>query len=127
MAILLRNRNYRLVFSAAAISNLGDGVSALAFPWLATLVTRDPMLIALVAFATRLPWLLFALPAGVLTDRADRRQLMVRADLFRLILTAGVIDRQDQADHAGGQDQPEKVGPHHQLAPVGAVGQHPGG
>ena len=51
MALLLKNRNYRLHFSAAAISNLGDGVSALAFPWLATLITRDPLLISLVAFA----------------------------------------------------------------------------
>ncbi|MBE1284150.1 MAG: MFS transporter [Rhodobacteraceae bacterium] len=84
-------RDYRLLFSASAISNLGDGVSALAFPWLATLITRDPMLIALVAFATRLPWLLFSIPAGVWTDRADRRRLMVQADLLRMALTCGVI------------------------------------
>jgi len=91
MSILVQNRNFRLLFSASAISNLGDGISALAFPWLATLITRDPALIALVAFATRLPWLLFSIPAGVITDRHDRKSLMVRADLFRLILTGGVI------------------------------------
>lgn len=91
MNLLISNRSFRLLFSATAISNLGDGVSALAFPWLASLITRDPTLIALVAFATRLPWLLFALPAGVLTDRADRRRLMVQADVFRLLLTGGVI------------------------------------
>lgn len=91
MALLAQNRSFRLLFSATAISNLGDGVSALAFPWLATLITRDPALIALVAFATRLPWLLFAIPAGVIVDRHDRRLLMVRADLFRLLLTGGVI------------------------------------
>jgi MFS family permease len=91
MILLARNRSYRLLFSATAISNLGDGISALAFPWLATLITRDPMLIAMVAFATRLPWLLFAIPAGVMADRADRRRLMVQADIFRLLLTAGVI------------------------------------
>lgn len=84
-------RDYRLLFSASAISNLGDGVSALAFPWLATLITRDPMLIACVAFATRLPWLLFSIPAGVWTDRMDRRRLMVQADLLRMALTCGVI------------------------------------
>lgn len=84
-------RNYRLLFSASAISNLGDGVSALAFPWLATLITRDPVLISLVAFATRLPWLLFSIPAGVWTDRADRRRLMVQADVLRMVLTCGVI------------------------------------
>lgn len=84
-------RNYRLLFSASAISNLGDGVSALAFPWLATLITRDPMLIAIVAFSTRLPWLLFSIPAGVWTDRVDRRRLMIQADLFRMLLTFGVV------------------------------------
>ena len=89
--LLRRNRNFRLVFSASAVSNLGDGVSALAFPWLASLLTRDAMLISLVAMAGRLPWFLFALPAGVLTDRADRRRLMVRADLVRMILTLGIV------------------------------------
>lgn len=84
-------RNFRLLFSASAVSNLGDGVSALAFPWLATLITRDPMLIAAVAFATRLPWLLFSIPAGVWTDRVDRRRLMVQADLFRMLLTFGIV------------------------------------
>lgn len=83
--------NYRFLFSATAISNLGDGVSALAFPWLATLITRDPFLVAFVAFASRLPWLLLSIPAGVWTDRSDRRQLMMRADLVRLALTLGVV------------------------------------
>ena len=55
MTLLRTNKNYRLLFSASAVSNLGDGVSALALPWLASLITRDPMLIATVAFATRLP------------------------------------------------------------------------
>ena len=91
MQLLAQNRSYRLLFSATAVSNLGDGISALAFPWLATLITRDPVLIALVAFSTRLPWFLFAIPAGVITDRYDRRVLMVRADAFRFLLTAGVI------------------------------------
>ncbi|MBL4767343.1 MAG: MFS transporter [Rhodobacteraceae bacterium] len=84
-------RNFRLLFSASAVSNLGDGVSSLAFPWLATLITRDPMMIAAVAFATRLPWLLFSIPAGVWTDRVDRRRLMVQADLFRMLLTFGIV------------------------------------
>lgn len=90
-ALLRRNRNYRLHFTASVISNLGDGVSVLAFPWLATLLTRDPFLISLVVTGARLPWFLFALPAGVWTDRADRRRMMVRADLVRTVLTIGVI------------------------------------
>lgn len=91
MSLLVKNRNYRLLFSASAISNLGDDVSALAFPWFASLITRDPFLIAMVAFATRLPWLLFFLPAGVITDRGDRQRLMVMAGLLRLLLTSGFV------------------------------------
>ena len=89
--LLAINKNYRLLFTATAVSNLGDGISALAFPWLATLITRDPILIALVAAATRLPWFLFAIPAGVITDRANRQRLMVQADTLRLLLTLGVV------------------------------------
>lgn len=90
-ALLRRNRNFRLHFLASTITNLGDGVSVLAMPWLATLLTRDAFLISLVVTAGRLPWLLFSLPAGVWTDRADRRKMMVRADLVRMGLTLGVV------------------------------------
>jgi MFS family permease len=87
-ALIRTNRNYRLLVSASAASNLGDGISMVALPWLATLLTSDPLLISAVAMAQRLPWLLFALPVGVWTDRADRRLLIVRADLVRVVLMA---------------------------------------
>lgn len=79
-------KNYWRLWSAHAISNVGDGVSAIAYPWLASAVTRSPLLIALVAVASRLPWLVFTLPAGVITDRFDRRKIIVAMDLFRGLL-----------------------------------------
>lgn len=91
MAVLARNRNYIRLIGASGATNLADGIAAVAFPWLASLLTRDPVLIGLVAFAGRLPWLLLSVPAGVVTDRSDRRSLIVRADLFRLLLTGGVV------------------------------------
>jgi MFS family permease len=84
----LDGRYWRL-WGAVASSNLGDGLVSLAFPWLASLLTRDPMAIAGVALATRLPWLLFSLQAGVLGDRLDRRRLMISANTMRA-LVAGV-------------------------------------
>ena len=89
--LLKTDANFRRYWSAAAISNLGDGIAALAFPWVASLFTRDPFLIALVASATRLPWLLFSLAAGVITDRVDRRLLIFRADLARVLIVLAVI------------------------------------
>ncbi|WP_419906769.1 MFS transporter [Hoeflea sp.] len=89
--LLRQNRNYRLLFTGSALSNLGDGIAALAFPWLATMISSNPLHIAIVAFATRLPWFLLALPAGVITDRTDRQRLMVGADVIRLLLSLGVV------------------------------------
>jgi len=91
MATLVQNRNYLKLIGSSAATNLADGIASVAFPWLATLLTRDPFLIGFVAFVGRLPWLLFAVPAGVLTDRADRRRLIVQADCFRLVLALGVV------------------------------------
>ena len=75
--------NYWKLWTASVTSNLGDGISTVAYPWLASAVTRDPIQIAGIAVATRLPWLIFTLPAGVITDRLDRRKLIVAMDLAR--------------------------------------------
>ena len=82
--------SYWKLWTATAISNLGDGVSMVAYPWLASAVTRSPILIAAAGFASRLPWLVFTLHAGVLTDRFDRRKLIVAMDFIRGVLTVFV-------------------------------------
>jgi len=82
--------SYWKLWSATAISNLGDGVSMVAYPWLASAITRSPILIALAAVASRLPWLIFTLPAGVITDRFDRKKIIVAMDAARGFLTVFV-------------------------------------
>ena len=79
--------SYWRLWTATAISNLGDGISGVAYPWVASAVTRSPFLIAAAGFASRLPWLIFTLHAGVLTDRFDRRKLIVAMDSARGALT----------------------------------------
>lgn len=69
--------------AASGMTNLADGVAVVAWGWAASLLTRDPLLVALVPVALRLPWFLFALPAGVVTDRVDRRRLIVAMDGLR--------------------------------------------
>lgn len=81
---------YARLWTASVVSNLGDGVAMVAWPWLASAVTRDPVLLSLTVVANRLPWLLFSLPAGVLTDRLDRRRIMVWMDVARAVAVAGV-------------------------------------
>ncbi len=81
---------FRRLWAASAVSNIGDGVREVALPLLATELTDDPRLIAGVAIAERLPWLLLILPGGVLTDRYDRRDLRVRLDTMRAIVMAAL-------------------------------------
>ncbi len=82
--------NYWRLWIASVVTNFGDGVGAVAYPWLASAVTRDPLHIALVGVATRLPWLIFSLPAGVITDRVDRKRLISSMDVLRFLITLGV-------------------------------------
>jgi MFS family permease len=87
--VALGSRYWKL-WTSSVISNLGDGVALVAYLWLASAVTRDPVLIALVAVVQRLPWLVFTLPAGVITDRIDRRKIMVWMQAARAAITLGV-------------------------------------
>lgn len=82
--------SYRKLYLATTVSNVGDGMAGIAYPWLATAITRNPLLVASIAAAQRLPWLFFTLPAGVITDRVDRRRAMVAMDIARGVLTLGV-------------------------------------
>jgi predicted MFS family arabinose efflux permease len=75
--------NYWKLWTASTVSNLGDGVSLAALPLLAATLTRDPRLVAGLATAAALPWLLFALISGALVDRLDRRRVMWVVDLAR--------------------------------------------
>lgn len=82
--------NYWKLWIASVVSNLGDGIGAVAYPWLASSLTRNPIHIAAIAVVTRLPWLLFSLPAGVVTDRVDRRKLTAWMDVIRFGVTLAV-------------------------------------
>jgi MFS family permease len=82
--------SYWKLWSATGISNLGDGIVSIAYPWLASAVTRSPLLIALSAVVSRLPWLIFTLHAGVITDRFNRKRIIVAMDSARGLLTIAV-------------------------------------
>ena len=75
--------NFTRLWTAGAISNLGDGVILAALPLLARSISRSPTTIALVTAAGTLPWLLFSLIGGAIADRTDRRRVMSIVDTFR--------------------------------------------
>jgi MFS family permease len=72
------------------VSTLGDGMYLAALPLLAATLTRDPLPVAVVTVAGWLPWLVFALPAGALVDRLDRRRVMWSVDAGRALVVGAL-------------------------------------
>ncbi|MGA8113809.1 MAG: MFS transporter, partial [Actinocatenispora sp.] len=84
-----RLRPFPLLWAASTVSALGDGVRWIALPLLAASASGDPRTISLVTVAEQLPWLLFALVAGALADRFDRRRTLWAVDAVRAVLMTG--------------------------------------
>ena len=79
-------RGFRWLLASSWSSNLGDGVALAAGPLLVASLTRDAFLVSLAATVQWLPPLLFGLLAGAVTDRVDRRLIVVSVDLARAVV-----------------------------------------
>jgi MFS family permease len=87
---LWRNRDYLLLWSGQALSDIGGAVSELAFPLLVLAVTHSPAQAGFVAALRALPATLFSLLAGVLVDRWDRKRVMLVCDTGRALSLASI-------------------------------------
>lgn len=87
---LWRNRDYMLLWSGQALSDIGGAVSELAFPLLVLAVTHSPSQAGFVAALRALPATLFSLFAGVLVDRWDRKRVMLMCDAGRALSLASI-------------------------------------
>ena len=76
---------FALLWTAALISNVGTWMHDVGAGWLMTTLSPSPAIVALVQAATTLPVFLFALLAGAIADRVDKRRFLI---LVNLILTA---------------------------------------
>ncbi|WP_309113821.1 MFS transporter [Saccharothrix sp.] len=78
---------FRLLTGAWITSLVGDGVRTVALPLYTAVSTRSPLAASAVAVAVVLPWLVVALPAGVLVDRWRPRLVVAVAHVFRALVT----------------------------------------
>lgn len=86
----LRQPEFRDLWIANLVSNLGTIMHAAAAAWLMTTLTTSPLLISLVQTAASLPALLFGVAGGALTDLVNRRRMLVVAQLW-MMATAGLM------------------------------------
>ncbi|MGH3230471.1 MAG: MFS transporter, partial [Streptosporangiaceae bacterium] len=78
------------LWTASTTSALGSGLATIAAPLFVAAHTKNPLIVSATTGVAWLPWLLFALPGGVLVDRVDRRRLMVAIDWIR-VAVMGVL------------------------------------
>jgi MFS family permease len=90
-APLRRNRDFVLLQLGQGLSTLGSTSTYVAYPLLVLALTHSPAEAGAVGFANVLPYALFALLAGVVADRVDRKRLMIAMDLVRAAAMASIV------------------------------------
>ena len=90
--LLRRNRNYRLLWMAQVVSQLGDWFYTLAvYDLLFQLTGHQAQSIGLAVVLQVLPHTLVAPTAGVISDRASRKGIMIAADVGRFVVVLGML------------------------------------
>ncbi|MGH2805759.1 MAG: MFS transporter [Actinomycetota bacterium] len=86
-------RDFRFLWTGMTVSFLGDGFYLVAIAWLSYELSNVPTAFSMVSFAWSLPMVIFLLFGGVLSDRFERRKVMIAGDVIRgvAIVTMGVL------------------------------------
>jgi MFS family permease len=88
---LLRQRNFRLLWTGETVSAIGNAMAVVGVPLLAvTVLKASTFAVSALTAAAFLPWLVIGLPAGVWVDRLACRPLMIVCDLASMLLYASL-------------------------------------
>lgn len=86
--VLRAEPQFRLLFAGQVLSIVGDRVMLVTVPFAVLEAGGDVKAVGLVVGAQLVPFLIFALVGGVLSDRTDRRRVLITSDLVRLVVQA---------------------------------------
>src|SRR5918992_5297982 len=76
-------RDFSLLWTGMAVSMVGDGITLVALAWQVYELSNAPTALSVVGVAWSLPMVVFLLVGGVVSDRFDRRRVMMASDLVR--------------------------------------------
>ena len=88
---VLRIPDFRRLWAAQAISDVGDGLTLLTLMLLINELTHSTLALAAVAIALAIPPLTIGIVAGSYVDRWDRRRIMIVADSLRAVVVLGFL------------------------------------
>jgi MFS family permease len=90
--MLLKDRNFLVLWLGQLVSIFGNRFSELAIPWIVLQVTESPMKAGIVAISTQLAPLVFSIPAGVWIESLPKKKVAMISELVRtLTMTALVV------------------------------------
>jgi MFS family permease len=84
----LRHRDFRVLWAGMAVSLLGDGIFLIAIAWESYSLWNAPAALSIVGIGMAVPTVLFLLAGGIVSDRYDRRLVMMWADGVRAVAVA---------------------------------------
>ena len=89
----LKLRDFRLLWTGLTVSFIGDGLYFVALAWEVYRISNAPTAMSAVGMAWTLPLILFVLLGGIVTDRFDRRKVIIASDIARgtAVLTLGIL------------------------------------
>jgi MFS family permease len=93
----LRERDFALLWTGMTVSLLGDGIYIVAIAWQVYDLKNDPVALSLVGLSFTGGMVAFLLTGGIVSDRVERRRVLIGADLVRaaVLLAIGVLSLAD--------------------------------
>ena len=86
----LAHRDFRLLWTGMTISLFGDGIFLIAMAWQAFELWNAPAALSILGIGMTIPTIACLLPAGVLSDRFERRKLVLWSDVGRAVVVGGL-------------------------------------
>src|SRR5215207_4019150 len=89
----LRERDFALLWTGMTVSLLGDGIYLVTVAWQVYDIDNDPVALSLVGLSWTLGMVTFLLTGGIVSDRMERRRVLIGADLVRaaVLVAIGVL------------------------------------
>ena len=84
----LRHRDFRLLWGGMCVSLVGDGIFLVAMAWQVYALSNAPTALSTVGIAMTVPTIAFLLFGGVVSDRFDRRRVILASDVCRATAVA---------------------------------------
>jgi MFS family permease len=84
----LRERDFALLWTGMTVSLLGDGIFIVAETWQVYDIHNDPVALSVVGLAWTGGMTAFLLTGGIVSDRVERRRVLIAADIGRALVVA---------------------------------------